>query len=214
MSSSILYLCSNNCSQGCVCMPPMITSGGANRRASTYRFPRVLQLEQRAAVPSHCGGNAAQRGVRSDGGFGGRVSFPYAFPEAALKRGKTVNQERALCLDCRVLAYLVVARGLPHRIPQEPELAHKRVVPRPLRQSGDHVVRQAEREVRGRRDRRPPDVVEDTVQHSRLGLGVRHDGALQLVLHASLHAAHRAPQNETTPCKRMGSTREQTVPAL
>ena len=70
--------------------------------------PESLQLEQGAAVPSHCGGNAARRGVRSDGGCGGGVSIPYAFPKSALKRGKTPNQEGVLCLKRRVLAHLMV----------------------------------------------------------------------------------------------------------
>src|SRR5450759_4512831 len=177
-------------------------------------FMERLQLEQRAAILGYGGSDVIGRLVRSNGRSRYRASLTYAFPEPALECGETLHQVCALGLERRVLRHLMVAGGLPHRIAQEPELAQERSILFLLRQSGDDVVRQTEREVRGRRAPRPPDVVEDAVQHSRLGLGVRRDGGLQLVLHVSLLVAHRAPLNETTPCKRMGSTREQAVPAL
>src|SRR5664280_1153975 len=142
------------------------------------------------------------------------MPFPHTFAEPVFESREALPQMCALCLKRSMFQHLAVAGGLPHRISQEPELAQERSILFLLRHSGDGVVWQTEREVHRRWGPRLPDVVEDAVQHFRLDLGVYREGGLQLVLHGSLLVAYLMPQNETTPCKRMGSTREPTVPAL
>src|SRR5450830_2179364 len=123
------------------------------------------QLEQRAAILGYDGGDVIGRLVRSNGRSKYRASLTYAFPEPALECGETLDQAHAFRLERGMLGYLVIAGGFPHRIAQERQLAQERVVLPLLRQSCDDVVRQTEREVRGRRALRSPDVVEDAVQH-------------------------------------------------